>query len=264
MRRSIIVLLAILSAGLAFGKDIEVEDGVMCIYGDVVIPNEFAPKACLDANLQALVFWDYGGDPETYQATRMWVIDPRHEKIGFSEWYGPDDPRNDRTEGQLYARYFSNAWDVLTTFSGYSCEGTDCDGNMAHFTGGYPGTASGTGGAGMFTGAPGRGGGNPGFALLDAGEIESGAGVAQPCYVGAYYASKVLLGHTGSPVDLNGATLEWTKSPDPDKPAEGKMVIWEGDGSGWCPDGDTCIARTESSVTKRDILHGWSSGSTWP
>lgn len=265
MKRSIIVLFAILLlTGLAFGKDIEVEDGVLCIYGDVVIPHELAPKVCLDANLQSIMFWDYADDPERYQATRMWIIDHRHEKIGFSEYYGPSDSRNDRTEGVLNAWNFTSTHNDIVTFSGHSPGGEVSDGTDGVFTGGGPGTLQGSGGGAKLVGAPGRGTGTPGVALVDSG-LPEGTGPRVITYVGAFNALEVWLGHADAPVKLRGAAIIWQAEGDPDKPAEGETVVWAGEGgTEWCPDDAMCIAHTKSGVTKRDILHSWSSGSTWP
>lgn len=53
------------------------------------------------------------------------------------------------------------------------------------------------------------------------------------------------------------------RSSDPDPPAEGKMILWMSDGTGFGDDGDLIIAATAGGVTKRAILWDFSAAATW-
>lgn len=53
------------------------------------------------------------------------------------------------------------------------------------------------------------------------------------------------------------------RSTDPPKPAEGKSVIWQSDGTGLGDDGDVMIASTAGGVTNYSVLFDHSAGTLW-
>ena len=53
------------------------------------------------------------------------------------------------------------------------------------------------------------------------------------------------------------------RSSDPDKPVEGKGIIWQSDGTGLGDDGDIMIGSTAGGVTNYTTLFDHSAGTTW-
>ncbi|MEA1950590.1 MAG: hypothetical protein U9N87_04355 [Planctomycetota bacterium] len=53
------------------------------------------------------------------------------------------------------------------------------------------------------------------------------------------------------------------RSTDPSKPAEGHMVLWMSDGTGFGDDGDLIVAATAGGVTRRAVLWDFSAAASW-